>query len=78
MIMQMHKKIIPKKSLLRARKCETKSRIEKPPAVAAHDLAKNGFKLFQKQRKKELQISRTRIAIFECSLFVHSFAEFNR
>jgi hypothetical protein len=61
---------------LKARKCESKSRIEKPPAVAAHDLAKYGFKLFQKQRKKELKISRTWIAIFECTLFVHSFAEF--
>ncbi len=54
MIVLMHNKIVP---MLKARKCETKSGIEKPPAVAAHELAKNGFKLAQKQRNKELQIS---------------------
>ncbi len=71
--MLMHNKIVP---MLKARKCEAKSGIEKPPAMAAHELAKNGFKLAQKQRKKELQISRTQIAIFKWNLFIHSFAEF--
>jgi len=40
--------------MLKARKCKTKSGIEKPPAAELHmSLQKNGFKLGQKQTNKQ-------------------------
>jgi hypothetical protein len=61
--------------MLKARKCKTKSGIEKPPAGELHmSLQKNGFKLAQKQTNKQLQISKTQIAYFKWNLFIHSFA----